>query len=82
MTWELAFNLVWGVACGALGLLYRQTLSRMDELSKTIEKMNDRLLDFSTNYPTRKEIQTEINRIERQAERILDKLEQKADKKA
>lgn len=80
MSLEMAFNLLWGVACGVLGLLYRQTLSQIDELHKMIEKMNDRLLVISTNYPTRTELQSEIDRIERLIERILDKLDQKADK--
>lgn len=80
MSLEIAFNLLWGVACGVLGLLYRQTLSQIDELHKMIEKMNDRLLVISTNYPTRTELQSEIDRIERLIERILDKLDQKADK--
>ena len=80
MSLEIAYNLLWGVACGVLGLLYRQTLSQIDELHKMIEKMNDRLLVISTNYPTRTELQSEIDRIERLIERILDKLDQKADK--
>ena len=45
-----------------------------------IEKMNDRLLVISTNYPTPTELQSEIDCIERLIERILDKLDQKADK--
>ena len=80
MSVEMAFNLLWGVACALLGLLYKSTLSRLDRLDESIEKLADQMNHVVSDHPARSEIQADINRIERQIERILDKLDGKVDK--
>lgn len=91
MTIELAFNLLWGVVCGALGLLYKSTQSRLDRIEKSIDnfahradehidKLTVHVGKIMTDYSSRSELTTSLGKIERQLERIEDKLERKADK--
>ena len=80
MTLELAFDLVLGVAWGLLGMLYKSILSRLERIEEQNEKLAEQISFILRDYPTRRELQTDINHIEKQVERILDKLDRKADK--
>jgi Zn-dependent M32 family carboxypeptidase len=77
MDWQQLFNIGAGAALGAIGWFARQLWDAVDELKKEI---GDLRLHVSTNYMRTEDIQRMFSRIENQLDKILDKVDQKADK--
>jgi len=77
MDWQNVINLVFGVALPVAGWLFRQLWDAVQKLKDDIKKIE---IDLPSNYVKKTDLDVQFNKIEISLQRILDKLDQKADK--
>ena len=77
MDWQLLFNLVGTAIMATIGWFARQLWDSVQDLKEDIKNIE---VDLPTNYVRRVDIDAQFNKLEASLQRILDKLDQKADK--
>ena len=77
MDWQLLFNLIGTAVMATIGWFARQLWDSVQDLKDDIKKIE---VDLPTNYVRRVDIESQFNKLEASLQRILDKLDQKADK--
>ena len=77
MDWQLLFNLVGTAIMATIGWFARQLWDSVQDLKEDIKNIE---VDLPTNYVRRVDIESQFNKLEASLQRILDKLDQKADK--
>jgi len=77
MDWQLLFNLVGTAIMATIGWFARQLWDSVKDLKEDIKNIQ---VDLPTNYVRRVDIEAQFNKLEASLQRILDKLDQKADK--
>jgi len=77
MDWQLLFNLIGTAIMATIGWFARQLWDSVKELKEDIKNIQ---VDLPTNYVRRVDIEAQFNKLETSLQRILDKLDQKADK--
>ena len=77
MDWQLLFNLVGTAIMATIGWFARQLWDSVQNLKEDIKNIE---VDLPTNYVRRVDIESQFNKLEASLQRILDKLDQKADK--
>lgn len=77
MDWQLLFNLIGTAVMATIGWFARQLWDSVQKLKDDIKKIE---VDLPTNYVRRVDIEAQFNKLEASLQRILDKLDQKADK--
>jgi hypothetical protein len=77
MDWQLLFNLVGTAIMATIGWFARQLWDSVKDLKEDIKNIQ---VDLPTNYVRRVDIEVQFNKLEASLQRILDKLDQKADK--
>ena len=77
MDWQLLFNLIGTAVMATIGWFARQLWDSVQKLKDDIKKIE---VDLPTNYVRRVDIEAQFNKLETSLQRILDKLDQKADK--
>jgi hypothetical protein len=77
MDWQLLFNLIGTAVMATIGWFARQLWDSVQDLKEDIKNIE---VDLPTNYVRRVDIDAQFNKLEASLQRILDKLDQKADK--
>jgi hypothetical protein len=77
MDWQLLFNLIGTAVMATIGWFARQLWDSVQDLKEDIKNIE---VDLPTNYVRRIDIEAQFNKLEASLQRILDKLDQKADK--
>jgi hypothetical protein len=77
MDWQLLFNLIGTAVMATIGWFARQLWDSVQDLKEDIKNIE---VDLPTNYVRRVDIEAQFNKLEASLQRILDKLDQKADK--
>ena len=77
MDWQLLFNLIGTGVMATIGWFARQLWDSVQDLKEDIKNIE---VDLPTNYVRRVDIDAQFNKLEASLQRILDKLDQKADK--
>jgi hypothetical protein len=77
MDWQLLFNLVGTAIMATIGWFARQLWDSVQDLKEDIKNIQ---VDLPTNYVRKVDIEAQFNKLEASLQRILDKLDQKADK--
>jgi len=77
MDWQLLFNLIGTAVMATIGWFARQLWDSVQDLKENIKNIE---VDLPTNYVRRVDIEAQFNKLEASLQRILDKLDQKADK--
>ncbi len=77
MDWQLLFNLIGTAVMATIGWFARQLWDSVQDLKEDIKNIE---VDLPTNYVRRVDIESQFNKLEASLQRILDKLDQKADK--
>ena len=77
MDWQLLFNLIGTGVMATIGWFARQLWDSVQDLKEDIKNIE---VDLPTNYVRRVDIESQFNKLEASLQRILDKLDQKADK--
>ena len=77
MDWQLLFNLIGTAIMATIGWFARQLWDSVKELKEDIKNIQ---VELPTNYVRRVDIEAQFNKLEASLQRILDKLDQKADK--
>jgi hypothetical protein len=77
MDWQLLFNLIGTAVMATIGWFARQLWDTEQDLKEDIKNIE---VDLPTNYVRRVDIDAQFNKLEASLQRILDKLDQKADK--
>jgi len=77
MDWQLLFNLIGTAVMATIGWFARQLWDSVQDLKEDIKNIE---VDLPTNYVRRVDIESQFNKLELSLQRILDKLDQKADK--
>jgi hypothetical protein len=77
MDWQLLFNLVGTAIMATIGWFARQLWDSVQDLKDDIKNIQ---VDLPTNYVRKVDIDAQFNKLEASLQRILDKLDQKADK--
>jgi hypothetical protein len=77
MDWQLLFNLIGTAVMATIGWFARQLWDSVQDLKEDIKNIE---VDLPTNYVRRVDIDAQFNKLELSLQRILDKLDQKADK--
>ncbi|NBT60456.1 MAG: hypothetical protein EBT02_01570 [Planctomycetia bacterium] len=77
MDWQLLFNLIGTAIMATIGWFARQLWDSVKELKEDIKNIQ---VDLPTNYMRKVDIDAQFNKLELSLQRILDKLDQKADK--
>jgi hypothetical protein len=77
MDWQLLFNLIGTAVMATIGWFARQLWDSVQDLKDDIKNIE---VDLPTNYVRRVDIDAQFNKLEASLQRILDKLDQKADK--
>jgi hypothetical protein len=77
MDWQLLFNLVGTAIMATIGWFARQLWDSVKDLKEDIKNIQ---VDLPTNYVRKVDIESQFNKLEASLQRILDKLDQKADK--
>jgi hypothetical protein len=77
MDWQLLFNLIGTAVMATIGWFARQLWDSVQDLKDDIKNIE---VDLPTNYVRRVDIESQFNKLEASLQRILDKLDQKADK--
>jgi hypothetical protein len=77
MDWQLLFNLVGTAIMATIGWFARQLWDSVKDLKEDIKNIQ---VDLPTNYVRKVDIEAQFNKLEASLQRILDKLDQKADK--
>ena len=77
MDWQLLFNLVGTAIMATIGWFARQLWDSVKDLKEDSKNIQ---VDLPTNYVRKVDIESQFNKLEASLQRILDKLDQKADK--
>ena len=77
MDWQLLFNLIGTAVMATIGWFARQLWDSVKDLKEDIKNIQ---VDLPTNYVRKVDIESQFNKLEASLQRILDKLDQKADK--
>jgi hypothetical protein len=77
MDWQLLFNLIGTAVIATIGWFARQLCDSVKDLKEDIKNIQ---VDLPTNYVRKVDIDAQFNKLEASLQRILDKLDQKADK--
>ena len=77
MDWQLLFNLIGTAIMATIGWFARQLWDSVKDLKEDIKNIQ---VDLPTNYVRKVDIEAQFNKLEASLQRILDKLDQKADK--
>lgn len=77
MDWQLLFNLIGTAIMATIGWFARQLWDSVKDLKEDIKNIQ---VDLPTNYVRKVDIDAQFNKLEASLQRILDKLDQKADK--
>ena len=77
MDFQVIFNIVAVAIVGTIGWFARELWSAVQNLKNDIKNIQ---IDLPSNYVRKAEIELQFNKIEITLQRILDKLDQKADK--
>jgi hypothetical protein len=77
MDLQLLFNLIGTAVMATIGWFARQLWDSVQDLKEDIKNIE---VDLPTNYVRRVDIDAQFNKLEASLQRILDKLDQKADK--
>jgi hypothetical protein len=77
MDWQLLFNLIGTAVIATIGWFARQLWDSVKDLKDDIKNIQ---VDLPTNYMRKVDIDAQFNKLELSLQRILDKLDQKADK--
>jgi len=77
MDWQLLFNLIGTAVIATFGWFARQLFDSVQDLKDDIKNIQ---VDLPTNYMRKVDIDAQFNKLELSLQRILDKLDQKADK--
>jgi hypothetical protein len=79
MEWQPIFNLLGTAILLGIGWWCRQIWDSTTRLKEDVKSIQ---IDLPTNYVTKSDIDTKFDKIEATMQRILDKLDTKADKNA
>lgn len=77
MEWQNFFNLLGGALLTAIGWWCRQIWDSVQQLKKDVQKIE---VDLPTNYVLKSDLEAKFDKLENTLQRILDKLDTKADK--
>jgi hypothetical protein len=77
MDFQLIFNIVAVAIVGTIGWFARELWSAVQGLKNDLKSIQ---IDLPSNYVKKTDLDVQFNKIEISLQRILDKLDQKADK--
>ena len=77
MDWQYLFNLVGGAFMLGVGWWCRQIWDSVQNLKKDVQNIE---VNLPTNYVRKVDLDVKFDKLESTLQRILDKLDQKADK--
>jgi hypothetical protein len=77
MDFQLIFNIVAVAIVGTIGWFARELWSAVQDLKNDLKFIQ---IDLPSNYVKKTDLDAQFNKIEISLQRILDKLDQKADK--
>jgi|FreactTroBogLake_1042271.scaffolds.fasta_scaffold02216_4 hypothetical protein len=77
MDFQLIFNIVAVAIVGTIGWFARELWSAVQDLKNDLKFIQ---IDLPSNYVKKTDLDVQFNKIEISLQRILDKLDQKADK--
>ena len=77
MDWQYLFNLVGGAFMLGVGWWCRQIWDSVQNLKKDVQNIE---VNLPTNYVRKVDLDAKFDKLESTLQRILDKLDQKADK--
>jgi hypothetical protein len=77
MDWQYLFNLVGGAFMLGVGWWCRQIWDSVQNLKKDVQSIE---VNLPTNYVRKVDLDAKFDKLESTLQRILDKLDQKADK--
>ena len=77
MDWQYLFNLVGGAFMLGVGWWCRQIWDSVQNLKKDVQNIE---VNLPTNYVRKVDLDAKFDKLEYTLQRILDKLDQKADK--
>jgi hypothetical protein len=77
MDWQYLFNLVGGAFMLGVGWWCRQIWDSVQNLKKDVQSIE---VNLPTNYVRKVDLDVKFDKLESTLQRILDKLDQKADK--
>jgi hypothetical protein len=77
MDWQYLFNMVAGVGMLGVGWWCRQIWDSVQQLKKDVQDIE---VALPTNYVRKVDLDVKFDKLESTLQRILDKLDQKADK--
>ena len=77
MDWQIVINLVGGAVVAAIGWFARELWTAVQNLKTDIQRIE---VDLPTNYVRKVYLEAKFDKLEATLQRILDKLDLKADK--
>jgi hypothetical protein len=77
MDWQIIINLVGGAIVAVIGWFARELWSAVQSLKNDIQRIE---VDLPTNYVRKIDLEAKFDKLEATLQRILDKLDSKADK--
>jgi hypothetical protein len=77
MDWQIIINLVGGAIVAVIGWFARELWSAVQSLKNDIQRIE---VDLPTSYVRKVDLEAKFDKLEATLQRILDKLDSKADK--
>jgi len=77
MDWQIIFNIGCGIALSVAGWFARELWDSVQALKRDVQKIE---VDLPMNYVRKIDLEVRFDKLEATLQRILDKLDQKADK--
>jgi hypothetical protein len=77
MDWQIIINLVGGAVVAAIGWFARELWTAVQNLKADIQRIE---VDLPTSYVRKVDLEAKFDKLEATLQRILDKLDLKADK--
>jgi hypothetical protein len=77
MDWQIIINLVGGAVVAAIGWFARELWTAVQNLKTDIQRIE---VDLPTSYVRKVDLEAKFDKLEATLQRILDKLDLKADK--
>jgi hypothetical protein len=77
MDWQIIINLVGGAVIAAIGWFARELWTAVQNLKTDIQRIE---VDLPTSYVRKVDLEAKFDKLEATLQRILDKLDLKADK--
>lgn len=77
MDWQIIINLAGGAVVAAIGWFARELWTAVQNLKTDIQRIE---VDLPTNYVRKVDLEAKFDKLEATLQRILDKLDLKADK--